>query len=250
MTETLLPSTEQSQLCAGHIGLDTDMPVVAHRSARGGLSVPCSYHFDLTVMKTSSIRPALTKSSASVRRESWAGCYPAAYRARKGKIKTTRGGEMLRRCVFTANGNVSVEEEDEDEDEQEDEELEPEANEEEFGPDDGEDGVHDLTAQFGDDELPVKFAKVQQNGMQTQHKLGLKSANPSPTFCTFASLRQHCVAFTMVGGPSARRVIAIVTGDQRDLPVLVMDAAGGAVGDFAGFANSRISWNGTDHTPK
>jgi hypothetical protein len=53
---------------------------------------------------------------------------------------------------------------------------------------------------------PMKFAKVQQNHMQTQHKLGLKSANPSPTFCTFASLRQHCVAFTMVGGRSAKRL--------------------------------------------
>jgi hypothetical protein len=36
MTETLLPSTEQSRLCAGQIGLDTDIPVVAHRPARGG----------------------------------------------------------------------------------------------------------------------------------------------------------------------------------------------------------------------
>jgi hypothetical protein len=43
------------------------------------------------------------------------------------------------------------EEEEEDEDEQEDEESEK--NEEEFGPDDGEDRVDDLTARFGYDEL-------------------------------------------------------------------------------------------------
>jgi hypothetical protein len=51
------------------------------------------------------------------------------------------------------SSDVSAEEADEDEDKQEDEDLEPETNEEEFGPDDGEDGVDDLTAQFGYDEL-------------------------------------------------------------------------------------------------
>jgi hypothetical protein len=44
-------------------------------------------------------------------------------------------------------------EEDKDEGKQEDKDLEPQTNEEEFGPDDGEDGVDDLTAQFGYDEL-------------------------------------------------------------------------------------------------
>ncbi|KAJ7909860.1 hypothetical protein B0H13DRAFT_1877267 [Mycena leptocephala] len=125
------------------------------------------------------------------------------------------------------HGEDSKRDSDTESDSEEEEEEEDEEEEEELGPEDGEDGVDDLAAQ-----LEIYLSYNSYNFLFWSRSAAKSNTNlGKPNTSSMQALqihRRHCVAFAELyqhGDALAMLDIATITGDQHDLPLLVMHGA-------------------------